>query len=171
MGLDITTYKIVDHESDGYITIKLKYNFPEWAKNMSNKKIIEYLDWDKYEKETGIKINDYCQSCIVSDANGDRLVAQHKRGGKDIIINALDIPKTESIINVISVAEWGYQRKGLNQKFYDDWHKGISNRYVWSKKELLRYKKDYCEKEKKKEFQEQIIDTFVDGESVTEFDW
>ena len=51
MGLDITTYKIVDHESDSYITVKLKYNFSEWTNKMSHKKIIEHLDCEKDRKK------------------------------------------------------------------------------------------------------------------------
>lgn len=77
-----------------------------------------------------------------------------------------------------TVAYWleeGYQRKGLNGQFYQDYRDGKIGYYVYTLDELKRYKEDYCITEEnfdyKEYFQEQIIDKFVEGECVVSFDW
>lgn len=77
-----------------------------------------------------------------------------------------------------SVAYWveeGYQRKGLNGQFYQDYKDGKIGYYVYTLDELKRYKEDYCVTEEnfdyKEHFQKQIIDKFVEGECVVSFDW
>lgn len=97
------------------------------------------------------------------------------------------VPLYKKKIKILYIEEIGYQRKGLNNKFYQDYNDGKIGYYVWSKKELQRYKKDYCDKahehvwangEKsgiidrpKLEFQRNIIDNFIDGECVATFWW
>lgn len=77
-----------------------------------------------------------------------------------------------------TVAYWveeGYQRKGLNAQFYQDYRDGKIGYYVYTLDELKRYKEDYCITEEdfdyKEHFQEQIIDKFIEGECVVSFDW
>ena len=75
-------------------------------------------------------------------------------------------------MKVLYTEEVGYQRKGLNGKFYDDYEEGKIGYYVWDKKELERYKQDYCDSDEAKDnFQHNIIDKFVDGEYVARFSW
>ena len=77
-----------------------------------------------------------------------------------------------------TVAYWiaeGYQRKGLNGQFYQDYRDGKIGYYVYTLDELKRYKEEYCTTEDdfdyKEHFQKQIIDKFVEGECVVSFDW
>lgn len=94
-----------------------------------------------------------------------------------------DLPKKTVEIKVIYRDEIGYQRKGLNDQFYKDYNDGKIGYFVWTKDELERYKKDYCGEDHvseydrhyictpKRDFQEAIIDTFVEGECCVCFDW
>ena len=89
-----------------------------------------------------------------------------------LAINFNDVPLKEVETKIIYTTEVGYQRKGLNKKFYDDYDEGKIFYYVWEKKELERYKQDYCTTDDDKEnFQRNIIDEFIDGETVARFSW
>ena len=82
------------------------------------------------------------------------------------------VPTYNKTISIIGYEEVGYQRKGLNGIFYDDYEKHKIGYYVWSKKELERYKQDYCNSDdEKKDFQENIINKFIEGECCVTFDW
>ena len=104
-----------------------------------------------------------------------------------IKIDLEKVPLKEKSIKVLPIEEVGYQRKGLNGKFYDDYEAGKIGYFVWTKAELERYKEEYCDEpyeyvypngEKsgdmiypKLDFQRHIIDHFTEGEDCVTFDW
>lgn len=170
MGLDITVYKITKKKTDNYFRLiddELNYynNFPEWTKEYE--KEIEELfdDWDEYKERTGINIYDYCISMIC----GDFMECYHKDDNSNVLkINFNDVKEKKVKIKVLYKEEVGYQRKGLNIQFYNDYEAGKIGYYVWNKKELMRYKTDYANNPD--EFQENIIDNFSKN-CVCTFDW
>ena len=81
------------------------------------------------------------------------------------------VPIYSKSIKVLYWEEVGYQRKGFNNKFYSDYRAGKLGYFVWSKKELERYKQDYCIDEEKEYFQKYVIDKFIDGKTCCIFSW
>ena len=104
-----------------------------------------------------------------------------------IKIDLKKVPTYEKKIKVLYYDEVGYQRKGLNAKFYDDYENGKIGYFVWTKAELERYKQEYCDEPHeyiypngtksgdmvypKENFQRNIINNFTEGEDCVIFDW
>jgi hypothetical protein len=86
-----------------------------------------------------------------------------------------DIPRYTKRNTVAYCVEEGYQRRGLNGQFYQDYRDGKIGYYVYTLDELKRYKEDYCITEEdfdyKEHFQKEIIDKFIEGECVVSFSW
>lgn len=96
-----------------------------------------------------------------------------------------EVPKITREEDVLYGIEVGYQSRGMNRAFFHDMREGKIGCYVFTKKELNRYKKDYCDaKEKetigekkqqtittypKARFQRNIIDHFTEGECFVIF--
>lgn len=184
MGLDITVYKLhkateedmysrlnyfLLENNEGHIFYDYHHKFPKWALKFIVNKAMEFYDWDKYSIESGIDINSIK---IMSIDLNKGLVEGKDAQNKIINISLDDIPITTAEIPVIGRSEIGYQRKGLNGKFYQDYDCGIIGYLVWTKKELLEYKRNYCTTlEDKEEFQRNIIDNFIPKQSCVTFDW
>ena len=83
-------------------------------------------------------------------------------------INFNDVKEKKIRIKVLYKEEVGYQRKGLNNQFYDDYIVGKIGYFVWNKEELMRYKSDYDNEPEV--FQRNIIDNFKEN-CVCTFDW
>lgn len=85
------------------------------------------------------------------------------------------IPTYTKRNTVVYWTKEGYQRKGLNGQFYQDYRDGKIGYFVYTLDELKRYKEEYCTAEEdfdyKEHFQKQIIDKFVEGECVVSFNW
>lgn len=195
MGLDICVQRIVKKPKDkeSFIRLNEKYVFPDWTKEFEQDKTEEMYDWEKYKEQTGIDIEQMDWYSTSYDEDGSIMYVYPKDnelpvwssdypGGvdayeKDInnVIIKIDLDKvpTKSVVNkVIYWKEVGYQRKGLNNKFYDDYEEGKIDYFVWTKDELLRYKEDYCtESCDKEKFQRNIIDNFEEGKDCVIFDW
>ena len=182
-------------------------NFPEWTKQYEHTVTEKWYDWDKYKEETGIDINqmdwhgesygeDGCFMTVAPkdkewpewDSENESYDGYKKRLEEVAIkIDLEKVPLKEKEVKVIYKEEVGYQRKGLNSKFYQDYRDGKIGYFVWDLKELKRYKKDYCDapyfyeyangekaKEKtypKQNFQNNIINHFIDGECCVTFSW
>lgn len=173
---------------------------PEWAKKLKSKMTLHYFDWKKYKEETGIDINDYewrgttygeeeysmnvwpkeykkadmLDYVIGQDEEGKNIydtdAYEAYRNAHMVVIDLHSVPTYD--VDVIWEDEVGYQRKGLNKKFYEDYNAGKIGYFVWTKEELERYKEEYCDGEDaKEEFQRNIIDNFTDGECCAEFSW
>jgi len=67
--------------------------------------------------------------------------------------------------------EVGYQRKGMNSQFYKDYDAGKLNYFVLDKATLEMYRDTYVDDCLKEHFQENIINPFVEGETVAIFSW
>jgi hypothetical protein len=188
-------------------------DFPEWTKSFEQEVTERWYDWNKFKEETGIDIKNCTWLSEEYGEEGDFMevwpnefgkvpqVEDFKIGedkydweaydaakGEHIVkINLEKVPLYDKVLKVIYIEEVGYQRKGLNNQFYRDYRDGKIGYYVWSNKELQRYKKDYCDRpyeyvyangEKsgqiihpKIDFQRNIIDNFKEGECVVTFSW
>ena len=171
-------------------------SFPEWTKKLESTKTFEFYDWEKYKEQTGIDINQ-CQflssecgpeGCYMEvwpiSAGPISKFSDYKIGVNEyddeaydslmnankIKINLDEVPILKRDCQVLYKKEVGYQRKGLNGKFYNDYDDGKIGYFVWTKAELERYKEDYCEDDMKEHFQKYVIDNFVEGECCVTFD-
>lgn len=200
MGLDITVYKIItkdptqewtldDHCFD-LVDDDFNYSnpFPEWTKQFEADRIREYYDWKKFGEKQGIDINDY--NFVGTDYTDEGPVFMMRlKNDRQILktFNYNDVPVNPKTIKVLPIKEVGYQRKGLNDKFYEDYENGIIGYFVWTKAELERYLDLYCDEpheyiypngepagfiiKPKEDFKKNIIDNFVEGEDCVTFDW
>lgn len=181
-------------------------NFPEWTKQYEHTVTEKWYDWDKYKEETGIDINQMDwhgesygeDGCFMTVAPKDKEYPEYHEGDNwdeyqkkldevQIKIDLTKVPLKEKEIRVLYREEVGYQRKGLNSQFYQDYKDGKIGYFVWNLKELKRYKKDYCDKAyrykypngqladfmvyEKRDFQNNIINKFIEGECCVTFDW
>lgn len=84
-----------------------------------------------------------------------------------------DIPIKKVTDKVIRGNEIGYQRKGLNRRFYDEWK---DEQYLVIDKERIQYIYDNCciedsDYDYKEHFKSEILDNFVEGETFCTFSW
>lgn len=192
MGLDIYVFRLrkatdADKNNKNYIRLtdnNGEYNdrgFPDWALKLKTDHIEQWYYWDLYEKQTGINVKDLEWVSFGANQDGICVWKYDDKNGNVIEIPEASVPLYDKKVFIIGEEEIGYQRKGFNDKFYEDYRAGKIGYYVWSKKELERYKEDYCEDivtypngdtfDYKKYFQEHIIDKFVEGECYACFDW
>jgi hypothetical protein len=184
-------------------------NFPEWTKPLENTVTEEWYDWDKFKEESSIDIDQYewCSTSYEKDGTFMRVSPKgvelpkwnNGEGWKDydefdkaynehiITINLDKVPLYKKDIKVLYREKIGYQRKGLNDKFYSDYQEGKIGYFVWSLDELKRYKDEYCDDPyeykysngdssgkiicPKDDFQKNIIDNFIQGECCVIFSW
>ena len=175
---------------------------PEYAKKFISKRTVKYYDWNKFKEQTDIDINEYdwCSEgwdgkqytmqvwpkCYERKYLEDYIIGKNENGDNiydtdaywaytDAHMLTIDmdtVPTYPVDVDVIYEEEAGYQRRGLNRKFYEDYEAEKIGYYVWTKEELERYKQDYCDTdEDKQNFQKNVIDKFIDGETCAEFSW
>jgi len=175
-------FRLIDEDSGKY-----ENNFPEWTKPFIDEITEKWYDWDKYKEETGIDVLKMTWCSESYGKEGCFLTLENPEDEKEITIDLEKVPTKKVKIKVIFYEEVGYQRKGLNSQFYDDYDDGKIGYFVWDLKELKRYKKDYCDRQHryiypngeksdfivtpKKNFQKNIIDNFVQDECVVCFSW
>jgi hypothetical protein len=174
-------YKIIKRLSEkynGYIFDVVLDN-PFTIKDLFTKKELELLNeyglQEKLNKENAIsrecsRFNEdeqqrYCVGMIMFDILHETIFRVFEES----------IPTYTKRNTVVYWVEEGYQRKGLNAKFYQDYRDGKIGYFVYTLDELKRYKEEYCVTEEdfdyKEHFQKQIIDKFKEGECVVSFDW
>lgn len=192
MGLDITLYKVMKYKENHDIeriplyNDKYEYNnpYPSWTKKFEVSHNEEFYDWDKYIQDTHINVNDYEWSSEEYSEEGCFLFLKDKQGNK-LKIDLEKVPTKKIDLKVLGIKEIGYQRKGLNAKFYEDYRNGLLGYYVWSKKELERYMDEYCDEHydtpefdennneitPKTDFYKNIISKFKEGRDCVSFDW
>lgn len=214
MGLDITVHRITKTPKDEGEYFQLmdddgnyRNDFPEWTKEFEQKIVETWYDFEKYKEQTGIDLNDYVTDMQKFNGKDDSYMLVHhkdvelpewdeksdyeefeaERRKLQLKIYFKDIPTMKHETVVLYYEEVGYQRKGLNSKFYQDYGDGKIGYFVWSLDELKRYKDEYCDNPQKyvypdgtvsdtwvyqkKDFQKNIIDNFVEGECVVTFSW
>jgi len=182
--------------------------FPEWTKKFEHNKLERWYDWDAFKKKTGINMEEMVMDGVSYGPHESYMTVHHKNdvlpeykedypGGYDayreavnkvkLRINFKDVPTKRAKVKVIYWEEVGYQRKGLNSNFYQDYRDEKIGYFVWTKAELERYKDEYCDEpyeyeypngEKsgnmvypKLQFQRNIIDNFEEGKDCVIFDW
>ncbi|MBP5457507.1 MAG: hypothetical protein J6Y37_13525 [Paludibacteraceae bacterium] len=198
MGLDISVKRIQkkSEDQDSYLSLvddsgNYENDFPEWTKAFEQDQTESWFDWQKYKEQTGIDL-DQCdwhgeeyskRGCFMTVSPKGVECTDETR----IEIDLEKVPTYEKALKVLFYSEVGYQRRGLNGKFYEDYEAGKIGYFVWTKAELERYKQDYCDEpyeyvypngEKSGEmvyptesFQKNIIDNFVEGRDCVTFDW
>ena len=214
MGLDICVRKIVKEKTDDYMRLinddgqYCNNEFPKWTREFEQEVVEDWYDWDKFKEESGIDINEcdwhgeeYSErGCFMRvSPKGIELPKWDEKKYKDyeefeaeenkimITIDLEKVPTKKVAVKVLYYKEVGYQRKGLNSKFYNDYREEKIGYYVWTKDELNRYKEEYCDEpyeytypngEKsgnivnpKLNFQRNIIDSFTEGEDCVIFSW
>ncbi len=148
---------------------EIEFEKPFTIKQLLTKREIELL------KQYGF--TDYTFACSKETVKDGKVV--YTLGGlfydiEDSLSIYLDIDNVPTYNKVHQCYFWrevGYQRKGFNSKFYEDYTNGKIGYFVYSLEELKRYKEDYCEDDMKENFQKRVIDNFVEGECVVSFDW
>lgn len=217
MGLDICVRRLLEkpkrkddyfrlvNDEDGSFDYR---DFPEWTKKFIRTKTETWCDWEAFKEQSGIDMNnmdwhgesygedgcfmtvspkgvelpewreDYPGGWEAFDADRDKIM---------IKIDLEKVPTKKVKIKVIYWEEVGYQRKGLNGKFYNDYDEGKIGYFVWTKAELERYKKDYCDEPykyvypngeetddmiyPKDNFQKNVINHFEEGKDCVIFSW
>lgn len=186
-------FRMIDEDGDdGSYS---RRGFPDWTKQYEQEITETWFDWDKYKADTGFDIMDwnvhmerlgndgymevYPKSCVppTYDENHPEEYDNFWDNLETKRIYYKDVPKKKVQVKVLFYEHVGYQRRGLNARFYEDYMDGKIGYFVWTKKELLRYVKDYCDKKTKtnggpkRQFKENIIDSFVEGQDVVTFSW
>ena len=200
-GKDAFYFRLIDNDGN------YENNFPEWTKKFECTKTETWYDYDKFKEQTGIDIDDY--ECLMEAFEGKDSYMEvitkefaktepkyihdgdntewekwmDERDKQTMKIYFKDIPTYKKKIKILYKKEVGYQRKGLNADFYKDYREGKIGYFVWNKKELERYRNDYCDDDHpseydrhyictpKADFKENIIDNFIEGECCVTFDW
>lgn len=145
---------------------------------------VEYIDFDPLFKKLGLNEDDY--RCIASCCgcgrdrfeflpNSISMESDLKTIEENTIAFEEDVYPTKIVTEkgFFVGKEVGYQRKGANKQFYDD-GKWDDNTVVIDRKTLLddweKYFSDendsYYGKRAKQHFKENIIDHFVEGETI-----
>ena len=215
MGLDICVRKITKTKKGEFDYFRLvdddgnydRRGFPEWTKPFENEITEDWYNWELYKEETGIDIKECDWHGESYGEEGSFMTVSPKnvkvpewdekkyksweeyeeaRNKVLIHIDLEKVPTYKKSIKVLYFDEVGYQRKGLNTKFYDDYNEGKIGYFVWTKEELERYKQDYCDEpyeyifpkgepartiNPKENFQKNIIDNFTEGEDCVIFSW
>jgi hypothetical protein len=197
MGLDINCRRLSKTPTENvFYLFDCNYNYtdcglPKWIKefeqdfpydvdDLNEVKNKLGIDCDKYEITGSLysidkKLIEYGYPQYYStDRRNMKLYAVYepKQGeiGDRKVVDVNDIPQKTITVKGIYFEEVGYQRKGLNLKFYKDYENGIIGQFVTTLSELERYKKEYCTtQEDKDKFQRNIIDKFVEGETIVDF--
>lgn len=192
MGLDISVYRLHTKEEakkrkktdyDRFFTLSkesVEYFKAHGIGQYICKKKNVYYDFDKYFKDHGMNMSDY--HWCMTDFTDDDIRWTFRRNDNDeeeLVFLGKDCPTYAKFDNCVYYGEEvGYQRKGFNGKFYEDYRSGKIGYFVADKKELERYRDEYSQDWEgdepgtmKKHFQENIIDKYVDGETVVTFDW
>lgn len=183
-----------------------KNEFPEWTKGFEKTKTETWFDWEKYKEKTGIDVNKLIvwEEYLGGLENGyikfypEELAKEEPQTGATdeevekwldkveanfVTVMYKDIPTKKVKIKILYREEIGYQRKGLNDKFYEE-HKDAYGDYIaWTKKELEHVLEVGCDEDHQSEydrhyictpkadFKENIIDPFVEGECCVWFNW
>ena len=193
-------FRLIDN--DGHY----KNDFPKWTKAFEKTKTETWFDFAKYKEQTGIDTdqlyvweeyyggldNGYIMFYPkeIGDEEPDKDAPQDevdkwidKVEANLIKVMVKDVPTKKVKIKVLYREEIGYQRKGLNAKFYEE-HKDACGDYIaWTKEELEHVLDVGCDEDHKSDydrhyictpkadFKENIIDPFVEGECCVWFNW
>ena len=204
MGLDITVHRFSDKKQEEYFEmydvntetneiIPRHEDFPEWTNKFVKNKVEKLYDLSAFKEKTGINLDDYHVVMIGPLEDTEKFkgnkeaygyVLKHKDTDEDLVLSFEEIPVFKKKVPVIYWKEVGYQRKGLNSKFYQDYEDGKIGYFVWTKAELERYLDEYCDEDTeieygdtkhtvkyKDNFRVNIIDKFNEGTDVVSFDW
>ncbi len=121
------------------------------------------------------KMDDWeCRSFFGPDELDDDVyyVFEYLPTGQRYEMRCSDLPTFDKQVSVVYYdEEVGYQRKGMNSQFYKDCGEDKLNYFVLDKATLEMYRDTYVDDGMKEHFQENIIDPFVEGETVAIFSW
>ena len=215
MGLDIYVRKIIKKPKckDDYFKMlddDLNYSdrgFPAWTKSFERTKTETFYDWALYKQQTGLDLDNYVwdgeayteegnfmfvypKDAEIPELTDDNYDEWKKKYDEVVVrINLDEVPTYEKKVKILYYEEVGYQRKGLNAKFYEDCENGRfdGDGVVWTRAELERVMDEYCGKPyiyfypngrssgitvyPKEDFKKNILDVFIEGEHCVKFSW
>lgn len=180
MGLDITVHRFIKVE-DQSIDVKtpvlhVTKHFPEWTKEFQVVRYVDKLDFDKYKEETGVDLLKITPSKYYIDKDRHSHCV-YNVGQEPVDIDMHYFPRKPVAETVIYYTEVGYQRRGVNKRFYDDCRLGIVKSMIWTKAELEDFMEKYCDDTpyydcsvtNRENFKTEILDKFEEGKSVVSF--
>lgn len=170
MGLDISLYSVKSEPESGYKEYSVITDFVEVFEKYFGKNFIKIKTNQCYDFKA-IGITEDCYNLLSFNCiNGESTFEFQNFNDKQIVtIKASDIPLREKNDKVIYIQEIGYQRKGLNDLFYEKYTK--DDYFVFTKNRLKFIYDNFVEEEYKKHFKEAILDKFEEGKTFVTFDW
>lgn len=180
--------------------------FPEWTKAFEKTVTETWFDWEKYKEKTGIDtsklyvweeyygglengyIKFYPEKLATEEPEADAPEEEVERWLDKVEANIIkvmvkDVPQKKVKIKVLYREEIGYQRRGLNDKFYEEHNEDCGDYIAWTKEELEHVLNVGCDEDHpsehdrhyictpKADFKENIIDAFVEGKCCVWFNW
>lgn len=136
-----------------------------------------YYDFDEHLTKVvapGSKMDDWQWHMLFEPEEFDDVcyVFTYLPTGQKYEIRCSDVLTFDKKENVVYYGETlGYQRKGMKSQFYDDLEDGKLNYFVLDKATLEMYRDTYVVDDMKDYFQENIINPFIEGETVATFSW
>ena len=156
-----------------YVT---KY-FPEWTKEFQAVRYVDNkLDFDNYKEETGVDLSNIAPlKCYIDQDKHSHVVYNVEQEPVDI--DMYYFPRKSVTETVIYYTEVGYQRRGVNKRFYDDCRLGIVKSMIWTKAELEDFMEKYCDDTEyydgpitnRENFKKNIVDNFEEGKCAVTF--
>lgn len=156
----------IDERGQTFMFFKKDHElYPLYRKYTTAAVNVELIEWTEEERAL---LNKYGWN----DGNAGSYIF-HDIFNKNLeyLINGKDIPTVIEKEPALFGNEIGYQRKGLNGDFYNEWDP--NDDYLVVDKERIQYVYDhYIDDEETKEyFKREILDPFVEGETFAIFSW
>lgn len=195
MGLDITVCRLrkakdnFKETEDHYFQLfddegnYENHGLPSWTKKFETTVQTQLFDWKTFGKQKHLDIN--ALKFTGMGYEGDKCIIRAKNDkGEKFIFDTDEIPLMTKNVQILAFDEVGYQRRGMNSKFFEDMDAGKLNEFVWTLAELQRYKDIYCDDDSdevhpltkkhfvrspKTDFQKNIIDKFQEGKDCVVF--
>ena len=183
MGLDISLRRLYDtaqNEEDTNYLILDEKDKDLFSKSKMMDKVfplmVEYFDLENYLTKVavpGSRMEDWHWRMTFWPEEFDDIcwVFHYIPTGNDYEVRGANVGIYKKQEPVVYYETIGYQRKGMNRRFYKDFESGKLNYFVLDKVTLEMYRDTYVEDDMKEHFQENIINSFVEGETVVTFSW
>lgn len=170
MGLDICVYNPIKHEDgadEDYVKIITGYEevytekFMEQFGKYIYKKTIETYSMDALKEQYGIDVDNGWDVVSIGGGDDDGTNIRLRNAATEEVREVLYLYKWDVMeeVDVFDAIQVGYQRKGANNKFYED--KMEEFPCICDKATLDQHYKRYFAKE----FKDNIMSNFKEGET------
>lgn len=141
-------------------------------------RLVTYYDFDEHLTKVvapGSKMDDWQWHMLFWPEEFDDdacYIFKYLPTGQRYEIRCSEVLTFDKKENVVYYDETlGYQRKGMKPQFYKDCDEDKITYFVLNKVTLEIYRDTYVVDDMKEYFQKNIIDTFIEGETVATFSW